>query len=181
MLFNDALIRRHGRDLINPFVDDRVQPASYDVTLGRRITTLAINAGSHGRTWEEGKADTVTDITELADGMYRIPSYGFVLAETAETVTVPPNIAARIEGKSSIGRHGLLVHSTAGFIDPGFRGVITLELFNAQSYPLVVRAGQRIAQLWFHQLVSPAERPYGSPGLGSRYQDQAGPTPARGE
>lgn len=176
MLFNDRLIHDHGPSLIRPYQRERVQPASYDLSLANRFVTVAPNAGDRHESWRRATEDAV--VTVDPGGVYWIPAHGFVLAETAETVTLPRDLAARIEGKSTIGRQALLVH-TAGFVDPGFEGTLTLELANVTDYPIGVQPGQLIAQLWFHMLLEPAERPYGSPGLGSRYQGQSGPTPAR--
>jgi dCTP deaminase len=103
----------------------------------------------------------------------------FVLASTYETVTLGPAVAARLEGKSSLGRLGLLTHSTAGFIDPGFSGHVTLELSNMATLPVKLWPGMKIGQLCFFELTSPAEHPYGSPQYSSRYQGQRGPTPSR--
>ena len=103
----------------------------------------------------------------------------FVLASTYEVITLPDDIAGRLEGKSSLGRLGLLTHSTAGFIDPGFSGHITLELSNVANLPVKLFAGMKIGQLCLIKLSSPAEHPYGSEKYGSRYQGQRGPTPSR--
>ncbi len=103
----------------------------------------------------------------------------FVLGSTFESVTLPDDLAGRLEGKSSLGRLGLLTHSTAGFIDPGFTGHITLELSNVANLPITLWPGMKIGQLCLFRLSSPAERPYGSAGVGSRYQGQRGPTPSR--
>ena len=103
----------------------------------------------------------------------------FVLGSTLEVVTLPDDLAARLEGKSSLGRLGLLTHSTAGFIDPGFSGHITLELSNVANLPITLWPGMKIGQLCLFRLTSPAEHPYGSAVYGSRYQDQRGPTPSR--
>jgi dCTP deaminase len=103
----------------------------------------------------------------------------FVLASTYELVTLPDDVAARLEGKSSLGRLGLLTHSTAGFIDPGFSGHVTLELSNVATLPIMLWPGMKIGQLCFFRLSSPAEHPYGSDLMGSRYQGQRGPTASR--
>src|SRR5687767_11708959 len=103
----------------------------------------------------------------------------FVLASTYEAVTLPDDVAARLEGKSSLGRLGLLTHSTAGFIDPGFSGHVTLELSNVATLPIKLWPGMKIGQLCFFRLSSPSEHPYGSEKYGSRYQGQRGPTPSR--
>ncbi|HEY3692309.1 MAG TPA: dCTP deaminase, partial [Pseudonocardiaceae bacterium] len=103
----------------------------------------------------------------------------FVLGSTFEQITLPDDLAGRLEGKSSLGRLGLLTHSTAGFIDPGFSGHITLELSNVANLPIILWPGMKIGQLCLFRLSSPAEHPYGSAGVGSRYQGQRGPTPSR--
>jgi dCTP deaminase len=103
----------------------------------------------------------------------------FVLGSTLEVVGLADDIVARLEGKSSLGRIGLLIHSTAGFIDPGFRGQVTLELSNVANLPIAIYPGMKIGQVSFYQLSTPAEHPYGSPGAGSKYQGQSGPTPSR--
>jgi dCTP deaminase len=103
----------------------------------------------------------------------------FVLGATFEAVTLPDDVAARLEGKSSLGRLGLLTHSTAGFIDPGFSGHVTLELSNVATLPITLWPGMKIGQLCFFRLSSPAEHPYGSDASGSRYQGQRGPTASR--
>ena len=102
-----------------------------------------------------------------------------MLSATHESVTLPDDIAARLEGKSSLGRLGLLTHSTAGFIDPGFSGHVTLELSNMATLPIKLYPGMKIGQLCFFWLGSPAEHPYGSTATGSHYQGQRGPTPSR--
>lgn len=101
------------------------------------------------------------------------------MGSTVEYIGLPDDIMARLEGKSSLGRIGLLIHSTAGYVDPGFRGHLTLELYNVSALPILLRPGMKISQISFHRLTTPAERPYGSPGLGSKYQDQTEPVPTR--
>ena len=103
----------------------------------------------------------------------------FVLGSTLERITLPTDLVARLEGKSSLGRLGLLIHSTAGFIDPGWDGHVTLELSNVATLPITIYYGMKIGQLSFVQLTEPAETPYGSGSLGSKYQGQRGPTPSR--
>ncbi len=102
-----------------------------------------------------------------------------MLGSTLERVTLPDDLVARLEGKSSLGRLGLLIHSTAGFIDPGWDGHVTLELSNVANLPITIYPGMKIGQLSFVQLSEAAERPYGSEGIGSKYQGQRGPTPSR--
>lgn len=113
------------------------------------------------------------------DGEFVLPPYGFALGATVERVSLPVDVAARFEGKSSIGRLGLLPHVAAGFIDPGFSGWITLELHNVTPCPIVLLPGMKIGQLCFFQLSSPVDIAYGHAGIGSRYQGQRGPTTSR--
>lgn len=175
------------RDLrpFEPWDEAMLQPASYEVTIcedlkdvhGRTIS-MTRHEGKlkdvHGRpvsTPQRGEA--VMD--ELA---YMIMPDEFLLATTREVISVPDNIVAQVNGKSSLGRLGLLVHVTAGFIDPGFRGQITLELKNLSDRPIRLSYGQKVAQVVFTRMAKSAERPYGSDGLGSHYQNQRGATPA---
>ena len=118
-------------------------------------------------------------MTVLSDRSIRVQPGSFVLAGTIETIALPDDIVARVDGKSSLGRLGLLVHATAGYVGPGFRGRLTLELSNQSQMPIALYYGMKIAQLSFHRLSTPAERPYGSPGLGSKYQGQEEATPSR--
>jgi len=123
------------------------------------------------------------DLTELVevedDSPFVLHPGEFVLGSTLERVTLPDDLVARLEGKSSLGRLGLLIHSTAGFIDPGWDGHVTLELANVANLPITVYPEMKIGQLSFVQLTEPAEHPYGSDGLGSKYQGQRGPTPSK--
>lgn len=152
-----------GEARIEPLVRANIQPASVDLTLSGDFA------------WPDG---TTTTLTEDDPELMLVPS-DFVLASTAEWVEFGPELAGRVEGKSSMGRRGLLVHCTAGFIDPGFKGQITLELANVGTTPVRLRLGQKICQITALRLDQPAERPYGSDGLGSRYQGQTGATTAR--
>lgn len=120
------------------------------------------------------------DYRFVAEGdEFVLPPHGFALGSTVERVKLPHDIAARFEGKSSIGRLGLLPHVAAGFIDPGFSGWITLELHNVTDCPMILLPGMKVGQLCFFRLSSPADIPYGSAGIGSRYQGQRGPTTSR--
>jgi dCTP deaminase len=122
----------------------------------------------------------LTQLIEITDGSPFILHPGeFVLGATAERFGVPADLVGRIEGKSSLGRLGLLIHSTAGFIDPGFDGHITLELSNVANLPITLYPAMKIGQISFHKLTTPAEHPYGTGKLGSKYQGQRGPTPSR--
>jgi dCTP deaminase len=182
-VLSDSTIRRlvaDGRLVIEPWDDSMVQPASIDLRLGdsfrvfhnHRIQTIDI-------------ADPPRDLTERVEtedgGEFVLHPGEFVLGRTAEWVELPDDIVARIEGKSSMGRLGLIVHATAGFVDPGWAGTLTLEITNFNSVPIVLRPGFPIAQLSLMALDTPAERPYGHPELGSHYQGQVEATESRYE
>lgn len=177
MILSDRDIRdaiEHGELRIEPLGENAIQPASVDLHLGNRF--IRFDSGWR-YLWPE---QDNTDISrEIECEAIAIEPGEFVLAETREWVSIPDELVARIEGKSSLARLGLLVHVTAGFVDPGFEGTLTLEIANVNRMPVFLRAGMPIAQLAFMCLTSPAERPYGSPGLGSKYQGQQGPTPSR--
>lgn len=179
MLLPDHRIRAYVETKglgIEPFDPAMVQPASLDVRLDRVIRPLLPGPPIDPAEDQAHMFDTVT----IPDGgTYSFPPGGFALASTFETVALPDDLVARVEGKSSLARLGLLVHVTAGFVDPGFAGAITLELANLTSRPWVLRPGMKIAQLAFEQLSSTAAHPYGSDGAGSHYQGQRGPTCSR--
>lgn len=167
-----------GRIIIKPLREDRIQPASVDLTLDNRFGVFP-NTRRHSIIATDPPED-LTERVVVPEGENFILHPGeFVLASTVEKITLPDDIAARLEGKSSMGRIGLTIHSTAGFIDPGWKGDLTLELHNVARIPIALTPGMKIGQISFTPLTSPCERPYGSPGLGSRYQGQSGPTPAR--
>ncbi len=169
---------KSGQLELDPFDPELVQPSSVDVRLDRQFRVFNNHLYTHIDPRE--RQDDLTTLVEVADGEPFVLHPGeFVLASTLETVALGDQLAARLEGKSSLGRLGLLVHSTAGWIDPGFTGQVTLELSNVARLPIRLWPGMRIGQLCVFQLTSPAQRPYGSPGLGSRYQGQQGPTPSR--
>lgn len=181
MLLSDRDIRaqiQEDRVRVEPFDVGMIQPSSIDVRLDRFF-----------RVFENHKYSVIdpsieqselTREVEVAPNEYFILHPGeFVLASTYEVITLPDDIAGRLEGKSSLGRLGLLTHSTAGFIDPGFSGHITLELSNVANLPVKLFPGMKIGQLCLITLTSPAEHPYGSALYGSRYQGQRGPTPSR--
>ncbi|HUW88482.1 MAG TPA: dCTP deaminase [Candidatus Paceibacterota bacterium] len=181
MLLSDRDIRaqiQENRVRVEPFDVGMIQPSSIDVRLDRFF-----------RVFENHKYSVIDPSVEqseltrevaVAPNEYFILHPGeFVLASTYEVITLPDDIAGRLEGKSSLGRLGLLTHSTAGFIDPGFSGHITLELSNVANLPVKLFPGMKIGQLCLIKLTSPAEHPYGSALYGSRYQGQRGPTPSR--
>jgi dCTP deaminase len=163
---------------LDPFESAMVQPSSIDVRLDRFFRVFENHRYPH----IDPAADQ-PDLTRMvepeAEEPFILHPGEFVLGSTYEVVTLPDDVAARLEGKSSLGRLGLLTHSTAGFIDPGFSGHVTLELSNVATLPIKLWPGMKIGQLCFFRLSSPAENPYGSAKYGSRYQGQRGPTPSR--
>lgn len=181
MLLNDSHIRELSlnKHVIYPFAEEQLQPASYDVLLGNNIIRFVGNAGVIDASTKILRGDADYHSYQIKDDDYYILDPGeFILGCTEEMVTLPNNIAARFEGKSSLGRLGLATHVTAGFIDPGFQGQITLEIKNMNHLPIAISPGMRIGQLCFFE-TEPAEHPYGSEEAGSHYQHQIGPTVAR--
>jgi dCTP deaminase len=169
---------KSGQLGLDPFEPSLVQPSSIDVRLDRLFRVFNNHLYTHIDPSE--RQDDLTTLVEVADGEAFILHPGeFVLASTLETVSLGHQLAARLEGKSSLGRLGLLVHSTAGFIDPGFCGHVTLELSNVASLPIRLWPGMKIGHICVLRLSSPAEHPYGSAVYGSRYQGQRGPTASR--
>lgn len=181
MLMSDRDIRAEieaGRIGLEPLNIDLLQPSSIDVRLDRFFRLF----DNHKYAYIDPKEDQpdMTRFVEVkADEAFILHPGEFVLGSTYEFVTLPDNIAARLEGKSSLGRLGLLTHSTAGFVDPGFKGHVTLELANVSSLPIKLWPGMKVGQLCFFQLSSPSETPYGSAKYLSRYQGQRGPTASR--
>ena len=182
MLLSDRDIRAEiaaGRVGLDPFDVTLLQPSSVDLRLDRHFRTFNNHAYTH-----IDPALQQDDLTRMVeppgpDEAFVLHPGEFVLGSTYEVISLPDDIAGRLEGKSSLGRLGLLTHSTAGFIDPGFSGHVTLELSNVANLPIRLWPGMKVGQLCLFRLSSPAEHPYGSPGYGSRYQDQRGPTPSR--
>ena len=181
MILSDRSLREAigaGRIVVEPFDPTFIQPSSNDV----RVDGLFRVFRNHTAGIIDVKLD-LTGLTELveipADGVFMLHPGEFVLGSTLERVAVPDDLVARIEGKSSLGRLGLLIHSTAGFIDAGFDGHITLELANVASLPITIYPGMKIGQISFMEMTTPADRPYGKGATGSKYQGQRGPTPSR--
>jgi dCTP deaminase len=163
---------------IDPFDDSMVQPSSVDVRLDRLFRVFNNTRYTHIDPAQQ--QDELTSLVEPAEGEPFVLHPGeFVLGSTLEFCSLPDDLAGRLEGKSSLGRLGLLTHSTAGFIDPGFSGHITLELSNVANLPITLWPGMKIGQLCLIRLSSPAENPYGSAAVGSKYQGQRGPTPSK--
>ncbi|QFZ23807.1 dCTP deaminase [Saccharothrix syringae] len=181
MLLSDRDLRKEvdsGRLVLEPFDDALVQPSSIDVRLDRFFRVF--NNTRYTHIDPAVQQDDLTTLVETVDDEPFVLHPGeFVLGSTFELVTLPDDLAGRLEGKSSLGRLGLLTHSTAGFIDPGFSGHITLELSNVANLPITLHPGMKIGQLCLFRLSSSAEFPYGSRQAGSRYQGQRGPTPSR--
>ncbi len=181
MLLSDRdILDQINRDRVklDPFEPTMIQPSSIDVRLDRIFRTFDNHKYPHIDPAAD-QSDLTREINVGPDDAFVLHPGEFVLGSTYEFVTLPDDIAARLEGKSSLGRLGLMTHSTAGFIDPGFGGHITLELANVATLPIKLYPGMKIGQLCFFQLSSPAEHPYGSEKYGSRYQGQRGPTPSR--
>lgn len=181
MLLSDRDIRaavESGRVRLDPYEPTMVQPSSIDIRLDRYFRVFENHRYPHIDPALE-QPDLTRMVEPEGDDAFVLHPGEFVLASTFEVVTLGDDIAARLEGKSSLGRLGLLTHSTAGFIDPGFTGHVTLELSNMATLPIKLWPGMKIGQLCFITLSSAAEEPYGSGRHGSRYQGQRGPTPSR--
>ncbi len=181
MVLSDRSIREalaSGRLVIDPLGDNAVQPASLDIRLDRHFRVF--------RNHREAYIDIRHEVPELTeaetiqdDEPFVLHPGEFVLGSTVERVELANDLVARVEGKSSLGRLGLLVHATAGFVDPGWKGHLTLELSNVSTLPIRLYYGMKIGQLSFQNLTTPADRPYGHPDLRSRYQGQELPTASR--
>ena len=181
MILSDHTIREElkaGRVVIDPLDESCIQPSSVDLRLDRLFRVFL----NHTMPVIDVKQDLedLTRLVKIDEGEAFILHPGeFVLGSTYERVTLPDDLVGRIEGKSSLGRLGLLIHSTAGFIDPGFSGHITLELSNVANLPITLYPGMKIGQVSFLRMTTPADVPYGSARVGSKYQGQRGPTPSR--
>jgi dCTP deaminase len=164
-----------GRLRVEPLEPADIQPSSIDIHLDRRFRVFRNNR----YTFIDVHAEQ-PDLTELLaasdDEPFVLHPGEFVLGQTVEWVELPDDLVARLEGRSSLGRLGLLIHSTAGYVDPGWRGTLTLELSNVATLPIALYAGMKIGQISFDTMSSPVDRPYGAPGLGSKYQNQSEPT-----
>lgn len=181
MLLSDRDIKAElasGRIGLSPSDSEMVQPSSVDVRLDRYFRLFDNHKYAVINPAEDQPELTRLIEVDPEEGFILHPGE-FVLGSTYEKVSLPDDIAARLEGKSSLGRLGLLTHSTAGFIDPGFEGHVTLELSNVATLPIRLWPGMKIGQLCFFKLSSPAERPYGAGATYSRYLGQRGPTASR--
>jgi dCTP deaminase len=181
VLLSDRDIRaaiEAGRVALDPYDPTMVQPSSVDVRIDRYFRVFENHRYPHIDPAVE-QAELTRLVEPDGDEPFILHPGEFVLGSTYEVVSLPDDVSARLEGKSSLGRLGLLTHSTAGFIDAGFSGHVTLELSNVATLPIKLWPGMKIGQLCFFRLTSPAEAPYGSGAQGSRYQGQRGPTPSR--
>jgi dCTP deaminase len=180
MILSDHTIREElaaGRITIEPFDEGCIQPSSVDLRLDRLFRVFL----NHTTPVIDVKQD-LEDLTRLVeidpDDVFILHPGEFVLGSTQERIGLPDDLVARIEGKSSLGRLGLLIHSTAGFVDAGFVGHMTLELSNVANLPITLYPGMKVGQISFLRMTTPADKPYGS-ATGSKYQNQRGPTPSR--
>ena len=181
MVLSDRTIRAEidaGRIAFDPYDPSLIQPSSVDVRVDRSFRVFH-NARHPFIDVRKAQEDLTELVTVPGDEAFILHPGEFVLGQTLERVRLPDDIVARLEGKSSLGRLGLLIHSTAGFIDPGWDGHVTLEHSNVANLPITIYPGMKIGQLSFVQLSEAAEHPYGSAGIGSKYQGQRGPTPSR--
>lgn len=167
----DTTIKNLNESLISPFNRKQVQPASYDLTLDRYFRRF-VPAGPGNRRAVDPRDPTDYSVLDEVDDRYLLEPHAFVLASTVERVTIPDDLVGRVEGRSSLGRLGLFVHVTAGFIDPGFQGHITLELFCAHPNGLWLYPGMPIGQIAFEKMSGPCSEPYGASGRSSKYQGQ---------
>ena len=181
MVLSDRTIRREldeGRIVVDPIDLNDIQPASIDLHLDNRFLVFS-NSRRPYIDVRESQADLTEEVKIQGDEQFILHPGEFVLGSTLEHIELPDDLVARLEGKSSLGRIGLLIHSTAGFVDPGWSGRLTLELSNVARLPIALYHGMKIGQISFLRLTEPAERLYGSPELGSKYQGQSGPTASR--
>ncbi len=181
MILSDVDIRKEiesGRIVIDPFDPASIQPSSVDLHVDDRFRVFANSRYPYIDVKKE--LPGLTEVVEVAEPDPFILHPGeFVLGSTLERVAIPDDMVARLEGKSSLGRLGLLIHSTAGYVDPGWDGYLTLELSNVANLPITIYPGMKIGQISFFRLTTPAERPYGSTETRSKYQGQRGPTASR--
>jgi dCTP deaminase len=181
VILSDRTIREQldaGRIIIEPLGEACIQPSSVDLHVDRYFRVFR----NHTMGYIDVKQDLeeLTELVEIGeDDMFILHPGEFVLGSTAERVALPDDLVARLEGKSSLGRLGLLIHSTAGFVDAGWDGHLTLELSNVANLPITLYPGMKIGQISFLQMTTAADQPYGTGALGSKYKGQRGPTPSR--
>jgi dCTP deaminase len=181
VVLSDKTIREQiesGRIEIDPYDGSLIQPSSIDVRVDRRFRVF--HNARYPYIDVRQPMEELTELVEVSgDEPFILHPGEFVLGQTLEKVTLPDDLVARLEGKSSLGRLGLLIHSTAGFVDPGFSGNLTLELSNVANLPITIYEGMPIGQLSFMRMDGPVEIPYGAKDKGSKYQGQGEPTPSR--
>jgi dCTP deaminase len=181
VILSDRTMREQieqGRIRVEPLAEGAIQPSSIDLCLGDKIRVFKTNHISH----IDLRHDTasLTEVVELKPGQpFFLRPLEFALGVTVERIVVPDDLVARLDGKSSLGRVGLLIHATAGLVDPGWEGRLTLELMNLAPFPITLFAGMRIGQISFIQMTSPVDHPYGGKSLASKYQGDTDPTPSR--
>ena len=182
MVLSDRSIRESldsGHIVVDPLGEGCIQPASVDIRIDRHIRVF-LAPEEYSVVDVRTNLDGITKPDEIPDpAPYVLEPGEFILANTIENVELPDDVVARLEGKSSLGRLGLMVHATAGYVDPGFKGQLTLEISNVARARISIFYGMKIGQISFLRLTTPAENPYGSGTLGSKYQGQLGPTPSR--
>jgi dCTP deaminase len=180
-VLSDRSIRealQSGRIGISPLDEDAIQPASVDLRLDSAFRIFRVTSRPYVDVQQP--MDDLTELVEIIpEEPFVVQPGSFCLGSTMETITLSDDIVARVDGKSSLGRLGLLVHATAGYVDPGWTGKLTLELSNQSQMPIALYYGMRIAQISYLEMTTPVDRPYGSADLGSKYQGQTGPTPSR--
>ncbi|MEX0664006.1 MAG: dCTP deaminase [Acidimicrobiia bacterium] len=181
MVLSDVTIREElaaGHIVIDPLMDDAIQPSSVDLRIARYFRVFRNDTTPYID--PKLPQEDLTELVEVADeGAFILHPNEFVLASTLERVQLADDIVARLDGKSSLARLGLLTHVTAGFVDAGWDGHLTLELSNVATLPIAIYPGMKIGQISFLRMTTPAEHPYGSKKTGSKYQGQEGPTPSR--
>ena len=181
VILSDRTIKEQleaGRIVIDPLGEGCIQPSSVDLHIDRLFRVFRNHTMGHIDVKED--LEDLTELVEIGEEDVFILHPGeFVLGSTLERVAIPDDLVARLEGKSSLGRLGLLIHSTAGFVDAGWDGHLTLELSNVANLPITLYPGMKIGQISFLQMTTAAEQPYGSGSLGSKYKGQRGPTPSR--
>jgi dCTP deaminase len=181
VILSDRTIRAElasGRIVIEPLGEGCIQPSSVDLHVDRLFRVFRNHTMGHIDVKQE--LEELTELVEIGeDDAFMLHPGEFVLGSTLERVALPDDLVARLEGKSSLGRLGLLIHSTAGFVDAGWDGHLTLELSNVANLPITLYPGMKIGQISFLQMTTPADQPYGTGNLGSKYRGQRGPTPSR--
>lgn len=181
MILSDRTIREEldaGRIVIDPLLPRSIQPSSVDLHIDRYFRVFRNHTMGHIDVKQN--LEDLTELVEIAEeDTFMLHPGEFVLGSTLERVALPTDLVARLEGKSSLGRLGLLIHSTAGFVDAGWDGQLTLELSNVANLPITLYPGMKIGQISFIRMTTPADVPYGSAEVGSKYQGQRGPRPSR--